>query len=405
MRELVIHRGQLFKDRDGERNRLPPIGQGAVGKVYGGKYVDSERREHSVVIKSIEKELLGASGVETFFNEARQLSSLAGNKNIVFLYGIAKHRGKSCRTTKYSLIMERGEITLEQYLDEISKSGKTIPLEQKLQLSLDIARGLAEIHRNRMVHHDLKDSNILLFKTGSGAYAAKISDFGLSKVSTHSLMTRSGTGGGTQCWLAPEVVLGCGYDATSDLFSYALILLRIAGNGQKIFDETGTDRSLISLNPINFMRTYMRNIDFRLNIPRDCDETLRRIIEATWRPIYSFDADELRPIFGQSRMSAEEAAILLEQGIVSLRESHLSKIRAACLEDKVNAARALETQVYEHPITPTHDHVSQEWWADAGNILDYFNDLCAKIGKPVFEVMVEIENKHLVEVKQLQKGF
>ena len=72
------------------------------------------------------------------------------------------------------LVMEylEGE-TLEQRLTK-----GALPLDQALEIAIQIADGLDKAHRARIVHRDLKPSNIMLTKTG-----AKLLDFGLAKSS------------------------------------------------------------------------------------------------------------------------------------------------------------------------------------------------------------------------------
>ena len=57
--------------------------------------------------------------------------------------------------------------------------------------ALDVARGLAYLHANRLTHFDLKSSNVLLDRTGS----AKISDVGFAQVISQSLDAGAATGG------------------------------------------------------------------------------------------------------------------------------------------------------------------------------------------------------------------
>ena len=70
------------------------------------------------------------------------------------------------------LVMEylEGE-TLEQRLKKVA-----LPLDQALQLGIQIADALAVAHRAGIVHRDLKPGNVMLTKSG-----AKLLDFGLAK--------------------------------------------------------------------------------------------------------------------------------------------------------------------------------------------------------------------------------
>lgn len=75
------------------------------------------------------------------------------------------------------------------------------------RIALDVAKGLAFLHADNIVHFDLKSANILLDKT----YHAKLADVGLAKPLTQyhgedHLSTMMATGDlGTFAWAAPEV--------------------------------------------------------------------------------------------------------------------------------------------------------------------------------------------------------
>ena len=71
-----------------------------------------------------------------------------------------------------------------------------------------------------MVHRDLKPEN-LLFSSPEPDAIVKISDFGLAKVISDELMT---TACGTPGYVAPEILIGKGYDLAVDYWSIGVIL-------------------------------------------------------------------------------------------------------------------------------------------------------------------------------------
>jgi eukaryotic-like serine/threonine-protein kinase len=130
------------------------------------------------------------------------------------------------------LVMEylEGE-TLEQRL----KKG-ALPLDQALQIGIQIADALAAAHRAGITHRDLKPGNIMLTKSG-----AKLLDFGLAKlrpaspvsmsgmtrVSTMAPGTASGTILGTVHYMAPEQVEGRDADGRSDIWAFGCVLYEV----------------------------------------------------------------------------------------------------------------------------------------------------------------------------------
>lgn len=100
-------------------------------------------------------------------------------------------------------------------------------------IAMDVAAGLQYLHeKKRVIHLDLKSSNILLrtvhrrpVKNYDGTHQAKLSDVGLSKMLPQSREYLSSLdGAGTWNWCAPEVLLNqkCTYDA--DMYSYGIVL-------------------------------------------------------------------------------------------------------------------------------------------------------------------------------------
>jgi eukaryotic-like serine/threonine-protein kinase len=145
--------------------------------------------------------------------------------------------------------------TLEQRL----KKG-ALPLDQALELAIQIADALAAAHRSRIIHRDLKPGNIMLVRRGgpSGPPAAKLLDFGLAKTSPvvasaalsmlpttpPATMTARGTILGTFQYMAPEQLEGQEADARTDIFAFGAVLYEMV-TGKKAF-EGKSQASLIA---------------------------------------------------------------------------------------------------------------------------------------------------------------
>jgi serine/threonine protein kinase len=99
----------------------------------------------------------------------------------------------------------------------------------------DILSGLEAIHDMGIVHRDLKPVNVLRFGQGKDARYA-ISDFGLitAAASDTTTITRTGHGGGTQLYAAPELITNFKYaTSTADIYSFGAILHDIFGGGNR----------------------------------------------------------------------------------------------------------------------------------------------------------------------------
>ncbi|KRX03079.1 Protein kinase-like domain [Pseudocohnilembus persalinus] len=148
-------------------------------------------------------EMLKMQGLYEYAIKEVKNQSLLNHKNIVKLIECMRD------DQNIYLIMEFCEQgNLINYIDQFQPN-----YEQCIKIAVDILNGLIELHRNNILHRDLKPNNILV-KNG----VFKISDFG---VSTISKMAQ--TKCGTQKYMAPEVLKGKTYGFKSDLWSFGVI--------------------------------------------------------------------------------------------------------------------------------------------------------------------------------------
>ena len=138
-------------------------------------------------------------------------------------------------------------ITMEflegETLDEQLRSGP-LPPDEARTIARQLAAGLAEAHRNRVIHGDLKSNNVILSIAAHGAIRAVITDFGLAHAGQAALATASqGTRGGTPDYMAPELWKGEKASAASDVYALGVILYELAtGHRPHPQEMPGQDR-------------------------------------------------------------------------------------------------------------------------------------------------------------------
>ncbi|WP_334078638.1 protein kinase domain-containing protein [Microbulbifer sp. M83] len=199
------------------------LGAGGMGVVYLARDTQLHR---PVAIKQLRADATTESAGARIRSEARLLAQL-NHPNIVQLYDVIERDGD------IALVMEYVEgTTLKEWMRE-----RTPTLREKLDLLMQICRGLSEAHSLGIVHRDLKPDNILL-AIGTGGVTAKITDFGIAKSLQQEStdITREDHVAGTVDAMSPEQLQGQPLCPRSDLFSLGAIAYQLLCNARP-FDK------------------------------------------------------------------------------------------------------------------------------------------------------------------------
>ena len=240
--------GQALVGESGVRFHLRSLlGEGGQGWVYKANYDDPEGIW--IVVKVLRHEGANDESLRRFEREAKVLQMLgsvpAPNPNIVRFYDHGVHR-ISTSLGDLALPFIALELidgpTLASVIEQ--QQGFGLPVGQTLSLMKQVARALGTVHEHRIVHRDLKPSNILL-ATLQGQQIAKVTDFGLVKMTEVSAKTTVTVAGATLGYAPPEQY-EMGNNRVSpqtDVFSYATILFEVLC-GQVAFPHKQGDSPL-----------------------------------------------------------------------------------------------------------------------------------------------------------------
>jgi serine/threonine-protein kinase len=107
-----------------------------------------------------------------------------------------------------------------------------LPVDEAVDILVQVLAALAEAHAAGIVHRDLKPANVFLTKGKAGLEIAKVLDFGASKSDVHGAagqsLTRTGALIGTAAYMAPEQMVDAKrVDARADIWSAGVILYEL----------------------------------------------------------------------------------------------------------------------------------------------------------------------------------
>jgi len=218
------------------------LGAGGMGEVYRGH---DPRLGRDVAIKILPPVFSNdPDRLRRFEQEARAAAAL-NHPNIVAIHDV----GATNDGTPYVVSELLDGETLRQCLTK-----GPIPVRKTVDLSLQMASGLAAAHDKGIVHRDLKPENLFLTKDGH----LKILDFGLAKLvrspsspeaqtltgpeaRTLTEGTRAGAVMGTLGYMPPEQIRGGAVDQRSDIFAAGAIVYEMLSGKRAFCGETYAD--------------------------------------------------------------------------------------------------------------------------------------------------------------------
>ncbi|XP_023748842.2 cysteine-rich receptor-like protein kinase 10 [Lactuca sativa] len=190
------------------------LGEGGFGPVYLGKLVDGRE----IAVKRLSKN--SSQGLEEFMTEVRLIIKLQ-HKNLVKLLGCCIKGDERLLVYEYMV-----NTSLDSFLFDPNKA-KELNWIKREKIICGVAKGLRYLHedsRLKIIHRDLKTSNILL----DDAMDPKISDFGTARIfGTNQIEAKTNIVVGTYGYMAPEYAMEGLFSTKSDVYSFGVLLLEI----------------------------------------------------------------------------------------------------------------------------------------------------------------------------------
>ncbi|XP_060191133.1 G-type lectin S-receptor-like serine/threonine-protein kinase At4g27290 [Lycium barbarum] len=195
------------------------IGEGGFGPVYKGVLPNGQE----IAVKRLSK--YSGQGIQELKNEFIVISKLQ-HRNLVKLLGCCLEGEE--RMLIYEFMPNS---SLDYFIFDPSRKASLV-WKNRFDIAMGISRGLLYLHQDsrlRIIHRDIKTSNILL----DSDMNAKISDFGLAKIfGGDQVEGKTKRVIGTYGYMSPEYAVDGKYSVKSDVFSIGVIILEIV-SGRK----------------------------------------------------------------------------------------------------------------------------------------------------------------------------
>ncbi|GAB5604758.1 serine/threonine-protein kinase [Sideroxyarcus sp. TK5] len=330
---------------------ISELGQGAMGVVYKARdpLIDRE-----VAIKTINLSLALEEREEyeaRFYQEAKAAGRLS-HPNIVTIYDVG-------RTGDIAYIAM--EYLHGRELRDVLNENKTLPVQQVLDVIIQVAQGLSYAHEHEIVHRDVKPSNVMIIRDGH----VKITDFGIARMASAAVRTQTGMVLGSPKYMSPEQVLGKLTDQRSDIFSLGVMLYEMLTGQVPFIGENVNAIMYQTLNAIpappsnanpavpemlNYIvaKALAKDLDARYQNANELVNDLRACREALPRAADVAHAAKRPAMITRTMDGDEEAKPVIALGLSSSFDSNEATMRLAAMtaskEEVEELSKTLRTE-------------------------------------------------------------
>ncbi|KAI9386900.1 hypothetical protein POPTR_010G092000v4 [Populus trichocarpa] len=367
------------------------IGCGAFGRVYMGMNLDSGEllavKQVLIAASSASKEKTQAH-IRELEEEVKLLKNLS-HPNIVRYLGTARE------DDSLNILLEfvpGGSIS--SLLGKFGSFPESVIRMYTKQLLL----GLEYLHKNGIMHRDIKGANILVDNKG----CIKLADFGASK-KVVELATINGAKSmkGTPYWMAPEVILQTGHSFSADIWSVGCTVIEMATGKPPWSQQYQEVAALFHIGTTKSHPPIPEHLsieakDFLLECLQEVPNLRPAASELLQHPFVTGEYQEPHSVF---RNSVRESGNLIAATGMNLKSSMNSVIRrssCAGLKDVCEMGSVKSSIIYPDKLS-----ISRSYWGAA----NFDDDMCLIDDKDDFVVGASTRFKSTVASSDLNKSF
>ncbi|KAK4750636.1 hypothetical protein SAY87_004118 [Trapa incisa] len=257
--ELPLFSFDIIAKATNDFSNMNKIGEGGYGPVFWGKLRDGQE----IAVKRLSRE--SSQGVVQFKNEVLLIAKLQ-HRNLVKLLGCCIQGEDKMLIYEYM-----PHKSLDSFIFDREGKSSLLDWPQRRKIINGIARGLLYLHQDsrlRIIHRDLKASNILL----DYEMNAKISDFGMAK-GFRGDETAANTGRvvGTYGYMSPEYAVDGIFSVKSDVFSFGVLMLEIiSGKRNRGFSHPDHSLNLLG-HSWKLYKVGQSNVMMDIQVSDSCD--------------------------------------------------------------------------------------------------------------------------------------
>ncbi len=208
--------------RLGRLRRIERLGAGGFASVW--RYHDDEL-DSDVAVKALADNWSQRLDIRERFLEEARILRRADDNHVVRVYDI----GETDTGTPYFVMSyaDRGTVA------DLVADGRSLPVDEALDLVRQAGRGLAVLHRNGIIHRDIKPQNLLL-RTAHHRTELLVADLGVAKATAHASGLTQVVG--TPAYMAPEQARGEAIDVRADVHALGAVAYVLL-TGRLVRDE------------------------------------------------------------------------------------------------------------------------------------------------------------------------